>query len=689
MSGGEGHGDGQGEEAVTGAGEGLRVAVDIGGTFTDFVLFSPGSGTYRTFKVLSTPDDPSRAVLEGLEEAGATAPALLVHGSTVATNAVLERKGARTALVATRGFGDLLSIARQDRTDLYDFGADRPEPLVRAADCYELGERVNPDGRVLEPLDDGELESLADHLVESGVESAAVCFLFSFLRPEHEERVASRMEEEGLFVSRSSEVLPEFREYGRASTTAMNAYVSPLMDRYLERLGSDLSPDVFRIMQSNGGSARSEAARRHGVRSVLSGPAGGAVGALRLARSAGWDRALSFDMGGTSTDVALLDGEVGVTTEGSVAGLPVGVPLVDLHTVGAGGGSVARVDSGGALRVGPESSGADPGPVCYGRGGERPTVSDANLLLGRLPPDEFLGGELELAADAAAEAMDRLAEEAGLEAAGSPSAAERAALGVVRVANAHMERALRVMSVERGHDPADFALVSFGGAGGLHACELARRLGMGEVLVPDAAAVLSAFGMLSADVVKDYVRTVMLPGTTPADDLLETARPLVRRGERALAEEGVPEERREVTRSLDLRYEGQSYELEVPLADGYLERFHRVHEEAYGYADRGEEVQVVNLRVRAVGGVERPPLPEEGPAGGSDPSEAGLGRRRVVLGDGTAEEVPLYRGGRLRPGHRLEGPCVVVKEDTTVFLDRGDRGEMDRHRSLRLEVAGR
>mgnify|MGYP006281329439 CR=1 FL=1 len=667
-----------------------RIGVDVGGTFTDFVLYDPEAGTYRTLKVFSTPEDPSEGVRRGLDRAEADSPEEVVHGSTVATNAVLERKGARTALVTTGGFEDVLTIARQNRTDLYDLSAGRPAPLVPPDRCFGVDERVDGEGRVLRELDEEELDPLVDALRAADVESVAVSLLFSFLHPEHEERVAERLRDEGFDVSRSSEILPEFREYERASTTAVNAYVGPILDRYLGRLDRSLGDSRFRIMQSNGGSVGTGEARRHGVRSILSGPAGGAVGALRVARGAGHENVISFDMGGTSTDVSLLRGGVEVTSEARVGGLPVRVPVIDIHTVGAGGGSVGRVDAGGALRVGPESAGADPGPACYGRGGERATVTDAHVVLGRLPPDAFLGGRIALDADRAERALDAVGREAGLEPGDGLSRAERAALGVVRVANAHMERALRVISVERGHEPEDFAMVSYGGAGGLHAAELARRLGIAEVVVPPAASVLSAFGMLSADVVRDYVRTVMLPGDTRVEELRERIRPMAERGRRDVGAEGVPTDRIHVEPALDMRYRGQSYELEVPLEEEFVSRFHREHRRAYGHAEPGAPVEVVNLRVRAVGEVRPPPLPDREP-GPADPEEALRSTRPVVLGaDGAVgrSEVPVYDGEALRPGHEVPGPAVVARSDTTVLLGPGDRARVDRRSNMRVSVGG-
>jgi len=715
----------------------IRIGVDIGGTFTDFVLLRTGEGAageveLRTRKRLSTPDDPARAVLEGLEELlarvggegdagegeererdgdGASGPVeiSLVHGSTVATNALLERDGARSALVTTQGFGDLLLLARQDRPRIYDLFEDRPPPLVPPERCFEVAERISAGGEVVGALRDGEIARLIEALRRAEVESVAVCLLFSFLRPEHEERIGTALRAAGFRVSLSSEVLPEFREYERASTTAIDAYVSPVLDRYLARIDRERPAGRFRVMGSDGGAMGVEAARRHGVRSVLSGPAGGVVGAVEVARAIGEGPILTFDMGGTSTDVSLSEGEPRMTREAEIGGLPVAVRVVDLHTVGSGGGSVAWVDPGGALRVGPRSAGADPGPVCYGRGGARPTVTDAHLVLGRLDPGLFLGGRISLDLGAAREALARLAAEAGLDTAppegseDAPDPAERAALGVIGVANATMERALRVVSVERGRDPARLTLVSFGGAGGLHASALARRLGVRRVLVPPAAATLSALGMLAADVVVRVGRTVMLAGEEASRDrLARIVGELREEGDAALAREGIPEERRSLPARLDVRYRGQSYELTVPYGSGeggggWRARFHAAHRRRFGHSDADDPLEVVNVRVRATGHIPRPPLPSAG-TGRPDPSGALAGEREVVLevrdggapatGEPVRHRVPFYRGDDLRPGHELRGPAVVVRPDTTVLLEPGDSGRVDRFGNLVLHPAG-
>ncbi len=663
----------------------MRIGIDIGGTFTDFVLFDPASGALHTWKRLSTPHDPAEAVLAGLAEVGDRSPvAEIVHGSTVATNALLERKGAVTAFIATAGFRDILAIGRQNRSQLYDFMADRPEPLAPSALCFELDERVDSHGRVLRPLDAAGLAPLASRLRAAGVESVAVCLLFSFANPAHEQQVGAALAAAGLLPSLSSEILPEFREVERASTTTINAYVAPVLDRYLGRLAEQLHGVDFRIMQSNGGSISAAQARREAVRSILSGPAGGAVGAFHVAQAAGFERVLTFDMGGTSTDVALCHGGIRVTSEGEVGGLPVRIPLIDIHTVGAGGGSIARVDVGGALRVGPQSAGADPGPACYGRGGDLPTVTDANLSLGRLPADRFLGGQMALDAAASERVLARLAEAARLSPLPGLSLAQTAALGVVQIANAHMERALRVISVARGHDPADFALLSFGGAGGLHACDLARALGVRTVIVPPGASTLSAFGMLAADVVKDYVQTVMLPGTVSFEELEELGGTLARRGLAEVAAEGVPAGRISLFPQVDVRYRGQAYELTVPLTRDFAAAFHAEHQRVYSHSQPAAPLEIVNLRLRAVGSVPRPVLPAAEP-GDPDALAALLGQRPVVLPTGLTA-APLYDGAALRPGHAIAGPAIVVYKDTTVFLSAGDRAAVDRRFNLVVSI---
>jgi N-methylhydantoinase A len=691
----------------------MRVGIDIGGTFTDFVVFDETAGRFTTFKVLSTPHDPAEAVLNGLrqltmnneqftrkllgaahtakDEKGFTGQPseelelFIVHGSTVATNALLERKGAVTGLVTTKGFRDVLEIGRQNRPDIYDLFGRRPAPLVPAALRFEVDERVDQHGRPIQPLQPVVLDDLVEQLKTAKITSVAVSLLFSFLYPSHEQMIGERLRQEGFSVSLSSEVLPEFREYERTSTTVVNAYVSPVMDRYLGRLERESGAQDFRVMQSNGGSIRAGQARREAVRCVLSGPAGGVVGARYVAEAAGFKHLLTFDMGGTSTDVALCPGDIQVTSESEIGGLPIRIPVIDIHTVGSGGGSIGYVDAGGALRVGPQSAGAEPGPVCDGRGGQQPTVTDANLLLGRLAADQFLGGQMGLDLLAAEAALIRLAQEARLSPQAGLNLAQTVALGMIQVVNAHMERALRVISIQRGHDPRDFCLVSFGGAGSLHAVDLARNLRIPRVLIPPSAATLSALGMLAADVVKDYVQTVMRLQTISFAELEALIRPLAERGRQEIMAEGVLEPDIQLEPMLDMRYRGQSYELPVPLTRQFVEAFHAVHAQAYGHSEPKAQVEIVNLRLRATGRLSRPILVK-----GETTAEAApvpFDERPVVLSSGVAR-LPFYQGVQLQPGHQFEGPAIITQPDTTVFLGPGDRLAVDTYRNLMIEVSG-
>ena len=553
----------------------MRIGVDTGGTFTDLVIWD--GSRYYTRKVPSTPHDPTEAILEGLRDLDAEE---VVHGSTVATNALLERKGARTAFLTTEGFEDLLIIGRQNREKLYDLLAPAKQQLVPSELSFGLPERMLYDGSVERDLDSAALAGLTEKLRRLKVESVAVCLLHSYANPIHEKRVGEALQ--GFFVSLSHEVLPEYREYERASTTVVNAYVTPLMARYLESLSQELGATRLRVFQSNAGSISAAAASRGAIHTVLSGPAGGVVGAAAAAKHAGFRRVISFDMGGTSTDVSLYDGKFSYTTESKLGDFPIRIPMLDIHSVGAGGGSIAYLDRAGALRVGPQSAGANPGPVCYGRG-EQITVSDANLLLGRIQPDKFLGGRMQLDLDRTRDFMKPFAAQLGV-------SIEKAAKAIVDVANSNMERAIRVVSVERGHDPRDFALLSFGGAGAQHACELAERLDISTVIVSPHAGVLSAVGMLAADCVRDYSQSVLGKDAGLAFDEL---------GSRAAAEfsdEGFSEVLFE--RLIDLRYEGQSYEITVPWEQ--RADFQAHHRKLYGYDHPGRKVEQVTARVKAI-----------------------------------------------------------------------------------------
>ena len=673
------------------------LGVDVGGTFTDFVYLSGGRLTVT--KVLSTRSDPSVAVLTGIERLGVDAAAVISHGTTVATNALLEHRGGRTALVTTRGFRDALVIGRQTRPDLYRLSFPPLWTPVPDELRFEVAERVGPGGEVLTTLDPGEVDAVLDAALAAGAETLAVCLLFSFANPVHEQLIGERGRARGLAVSLSSEILPEFREFERTSTTVLNAYVAPLMVEYVDRLERGLGRRPLWIMQSSGGILTAAAAKQQAVRTLLSGPAAGALGALDVASRAGFPRVIGFDMGGTSTDASLIDGAVGRTSEGSVEGWPVRVPMIDIHTVGAGGGSVAWIDAGGALRVGPQSAGSSPGPACYGLGGSGFTVTDANLVLGRLHPDYFLGGRMRLRMDAAEQAAIPLARQLGL-------SVEELAEGIVRVADARMEQALRVISVARGADPRDFTLLPFGGAGPIHALSLAEALRIPRVLIPLRPGVLSAFGLALADFTVDFSRTVML--RPPAGELAAASRsceeafaPIEAAAAAALAAEGFAGAAAELQRSLDLRYKGQSFELTVPLGGCYppgagaaarvdglaetLSAFHAAHEARYGYARPAAAVEIVNVRLNARGIRPKPDFLRAEASESDDPAPAEVSRTRIRC-QGGWESAPVYDRELLRHGFALRGPALITQEDATTVLLPGWRAIVDPWLNLVAEV---
>ncbi|MBW2090493.1 MAG: hydantoinase/oxoprolinase family protein [Deltaproteobacteria bacterium] len=653
------------------------IGVDTGGTFTDLVLMDE-QGRVRVHKAPSTPDNPSRAVWDGLAglvgESGMSLQ--VVHGSTVATNAILERKGARTALITTAGFEDVLEIGRQNRPGLYDLEGKRPRPLVDRDLRLGLNERILFDGRVEQAAGPDEISDLLSSVKAAGAQSLAVCLLHAYANPVHENMVREQARTLGLPVSVSHRVLNEFREYERTSTTVVNAYVAPLMARYLEKLEQRLGPKRLRIMQSNGGSVSVSAVKEKPVRTVLSGPAGGVCGAGIVAGTAGLERFISFDMGGTSTDVSLYDRGVQITTESFIGGCPVKVPMIRIHTVGAGGGSIARADAGGALAVGPQSAGADPGPVCYGRG-EEITVTDANLFLGRLDPNHFLGGRMRIHADRVGGFMDDLARKLKL-------SAERTAEGVVQVVNAAMEKALRVISVERGYDPREFTMVSFGGGGGLHACELARSLGLPRVLVPPNPGVLSALGMVLSDVVIDSSRTVMIPTESTGIDLIEERfSPLVSDNLAEMESEGFAREDVLTELFLDMRYQGQSYEITVPFTNDFAEQFHRFHHRLYGTMNLERPTEIVTLRVRLTGLRPKPDLLKARGAGKE--IHAAVMGRKPVLANGEWSKAVLFDRALLEPGHKFHGPSLIMEFSSTTYVPEGFRFEVDPMLNLILE----
>ena len=661
------------------------VGIDVGGTFTDIAVLR--DGVLSVHKLPSTPADPSVGITAGVRDTGVEiANADFIHGSTVATNALLEGKGGRTALVTTMGFEDVIEIGRQNRADLYDLSLERPEPLAPWQLRFGLPERIDYTGTILEDLTPESIDALVGLLDEAEVDGVAVSFLFSFLNPVHEEILAERLARlpNRPFISISSRILPEFREYERTSTVVVNSYVGPVMARYLTQLEAVLGHGL-RIMQSSGGSITASLAADQPVRTILSGPAGGVVGAFYTGVQAEYPDIITLDMGGTSTDVSLCPGRIKETTSANLGGYPVSVPMIEIHTVGAGGGSIARVDAGGALVVGPQSAGADPGPACYGRG-DRITVTDANLTLGRLRSDGFLGGRMILDQERSETLMTDLAGGVG-------ASATETALGIIRVVNSNMERAIRAISLERGYDPREFTLVPFGGAGPMHACELAAELGIPRVLVPGHPGILSALGVAIADVVKDYSRTVMLRGEDLDKMRLEEEFHGMEQLARAeLVEEGLPADSMTPRRFLDVRYVGQSFELTVDcpsltgrgdLTRSIASEFYAAHLQRFGYADRALPVEVVNLRLKLELAVEKPLL-EPAADCGSDASHARIGNAEVVFAQG-AVDTTLYDRDRLQTGNRIAGPALLLQLDTTIVAPPGWAGVVDPYGNLLLE----
>jgi N-methylhydantoinase A len=654
----------------------LTIAIDKGGTFTDCVYRV--AGRLEVLKIPSTPEDPARAILdaiEGIAKRTSASDIEVRHGTTVATNALLERKGARVAFVTTEGFEDTLAIGRQARPDLYDWNVHRPAPLADPERCFGVPERVASNGTALRSPSRVALDDLRRKIETSGARSIAVSLLFSFAHPEHERAIATALAPLGLPISLSHQILPEFREYERAATVTLNAYLAPRMQGYVTSLQQSLMQRKARlsIMQSSGGILSAGAAAREPVRTILSGPAGGVIGALRVARAAALERVLSFDMGGTSTDVALLDATREPTTsvEGEVAGIPVRVPMLDIHTAGAGGGSLAWIDTAGALQVGPQSAGGDPGPACYGRG-DRATVTDANVVLGRLHAEHFLGGTMSLQTERAQRAISALCRTRN-----GFASIEEAAAGIVHVANVRMESALRRVSVERGYDSRDFALLAFGGAGPLHACALATSLGIHKVVVPAAPGALSALGILDADLRREFSRTVMLaPNST---EIARVYRELETEAREAFRAEGLQPY---LTRSADIRYQGQGFELRVDWARDVVARFHQLHAQSYGYADTTRTVEVVTLRVQAVVRTRRKRTPQTALASG-DGREARIGAHRVFE-EGRWRRGALYNRSLLHTGSRIAGPAVIVELSATTFLPTGWTCTVDRLNNLLL-----
>jgi N-methylhydantoinase A len=718
----------------------LRVAIDTGGTFTDCVWIDH-AGRTQMLKVFSTPADPSQAIVEALSKIDHEGELVLLHGTTVGTNTLLERKGARSALVTTAGFEDAIEIGRQARPKLYDFFFDRIEPIVPADLRFGIAERTAADGEILTAPTPQDLQSLAAKLAAARPQSIAISLLFSFANPKNESAVGEALKSLNVPLSISHQILPEFREYERTSTVVINAYLQPVMQRYLENLerratelgtarrraaehlhaveekalraahrhrnesetlpgitveelrfsaaksgqkngalaheGRDTDPRIF-VMQSSGGITSLAAAAREPVRTVLSGPAGGVVGAAASARASGFEKIIAFDMGGTSTDVSLVEGAITIASHAEIAGLPIGVPMLDIHTVGAGGGSLARFDAAGVLRVGPESAGAEPGPICYGRG-TQPTVTDANLLLGRLQPTRFLGGDFTLDLD-----RTRRVTTEWLKRQGSRLTLEKFAAGVIRVVNSTMEKAIRVVSIERGRDPRDYALVAFGGAGGLHVCALAEALSIPHVIVPALPGALSALGILVSDVVKDYSRTVLwrVVGKLPHARLAQEFATLQKQAAQDFNEEAW-QGKVQYQRSVDIRYHGQGYELNIPFTKNLLADFHNEHQRRYGYAHPKRDVELVTLRLRAIVKSLQLKVTTDrvGTAALGRPGRAKLGlpstSKATVLFDGKKLATAICSREALKSGKNYSGPAIITEYSATTVIPPGKRFHLD------------
>ena len=671
----------------------MRIAMDTGGTFTDSVFLRDGK--LEILKVPSQPKKPAAAIGAAISEMRANFAIRvgeeldLICGTTVGTNALLERRGGRVLLITTAGFEDVLEIGRQARAKLYDLQFQKAPPLVPRERRFGARERIAASGSVLRKLSPADIGSLVQKVRRARPDAVAICLLFSFRNPKHEALVAKALRNEGFLVSVSHEILPEFREFERTSTTVINAYLAPAMSSYLSATQEHANqawngaagskpnrPTQVRVMQSNGGIISAKNAAAQPVRTVLSGPAGGVLGAAYAASLAGLEKVITFDMGGTSTDVALLSGETQITTESRVAGFPISVPMLEIHTVGAGGGSIARFDAGAALRVGPESAGADPGPICYGRG-DLPTVTDAHAVLGHFGGRGLLNGGFVLDLERTRRELEKRK--------GSFRTIEELAQGILGVSSAVIERAVRKISIERGHDTRDYTLVAFGGAGGLHGCGLAAALEMRGVLLPRFPGALSALGILRADVVQDFSRTVLLPVKNPPETRRKAQRvlrKLQRDADHFLHREGFAKSRRRFEHRFDMRYVGQAYDLSVPASGDFAAAFHRAHQRAYGHADPQRPIEIVNARCRATGLSRRIELPHIGRAvAGTQPLAQG---KVNCYFEGQAVQASLYEREKLLAGHEFSGPAIVVEYSATSLVPAGWLARIDAYGEIRL-----
>lgn len=677
-----------------------KLGVDVGGTFTDLVLINSITEELYLTKVPSVPHDVAQGIMNGIKKLVTMVgfyPSdiqYLVHGTTVATNILIERNGALTGLITTKGFRDVLEIGRQKREDLYDLFQEKNPPVIRRRLRMEVEERVTGQGEVLKPLNVEECRQVIEQFLEQGVASIAVCFLHSYLNPEHENEAGRLIKEQNpdVFISLSSDICPEFREFERASTTAVNAYVTPAVSYYVGELQNRLKKEninTLHIMQSNGGVMTANTAREKAVHTALSGPAGGVVGAAFLAQLVGINNIITLDMGGTSCDVSLVQKGVPIkTTEGKVSGFPVKIPMIDIHTIGAGGGSIAWVDEGGGFKVGPQSAGADPGPACYGQGGEAPTITDANLVLGRLNPDNFLGGEMKLRPKLAQEAIEtKLVAKLQMD-------FHKVAEGIIKIASANMVDATRLISVRRGYDPRQFALVAFGGAGPLHAVSIARELQMSQVIVPSASSALSALGCLIAEVRHDQVVTrLQKEAELKVAEMNDIFQQLEQQGMQELEKEGIPESKRIFQRTVDMRYSGQAYEINVDVPGGVLaesdlvnliKKFHQSHKTIYGHSIETEGTEIVNYRINAIGLVDQPTI-KQLEAGDEVPCDAKKGKRQIYL-QGKFYECPIFEREKLLAGNNITGPAVIEGKESTILLETDSSALVDRYGNIIIDI---
>jgi len=677
-----------------------RLGTDVGGTFTDLVLLDEDTGAISVFKTPSTPRNPAEGVFDGIKnfEEKTGEIEYFAHGTTVGTNAVLERKGAKTALMTTKGFKDVIEIGRQSRgwpkPKIYDFFIDKLDPLVSRNLRFEADERIDHKGDIVKRINVGEIEQLGLALEEAGIESMAICFLFSYANNEHELRAKDIISRAlpNIFISTSSEVVPEYREYERFSTTVLNAYVQPLVSGYLEDLKTRSEKagilTTIHIMQSNGGLMTIEAAKEKGVHILLSGPAGGINSAVFYGNISGYENTIALDMGGTSADISLIEkGSPKLTSEGYIGGYPAKTPMIEINTIGAGGGSIAWIDTGGALKVGPQSAGADPGPVCYDKGGREPTVTDANVVLGYINPDYFLGGKMKVDRDKAFSSVCQIGKKIGLD-------TLVAAYGITEIVNSNMIRAIRIVSVERGYDPRDFVLVAFGGAGPLHACRLAAELNIPKVLIPPAPGIGSAIGLLIADIKHDYsITKIQEMDKLLSSDINELWGEMEEKAISRLKKEGVSSQSIMLHRSIDMRYKGQSFEITVPVSGGKITEnvineitrdFDNAHNRLYGYSC-DDPIEGVNFRVSAIG--KTPKITPKKLTG-----EGGLERALKYYRDAFFKkydgyiETPVYERDLLSSGNVLKGPAIVEQMDSTTVIHPGQVGTVDDYGNLIIEI---